>query len=373
MKRNTRYTLGIVILTAAISMSCMLFQADRGEPSAADTPPESAQEESESSASDTEVPEEEVGELICQWAVSATAGSEYGNPDWAAFQATGQPDTTDECGDFRTAWASADRTGVDWLELMYEKPVYPEQVNIYHNNLPNQIVEVEVLDTGGTYHTVYTGEPEVTNCPHTLIVDITNADYQAVGVRVTVDQSILDPTSWDEIDAVELVGRYVGGEVADLPPAQAPADEQAPAGDYDLPDMSPSEAAPGNFYYEVVGADADRTIEQGILQYQNTSDEYVIGLISEDTRYSLSLILPMDLNSGPLPMVPYESGSFNKAPTTAIYIGVHLFVADGGLFMFEDAGDTITGSFTFVAHDKDDPSQVVAVTGVFNLIPLAEE
>ena len=123
----------------------------------------------------------------------------------------------------------------------------------------------------------------------------------------------------------------------------------------------------------MVGADADRTVEQGILQYQNTSDEYVIGLISEDTRYSLSLILPLDLNSGPLPMIPYESGSFSKGPTTAIYIGVHLFIADGGLFLFEEAGDTITGSFVFVAHDKDDPSQIVTVTGVFNQIPLAEE
>jgi len=355
----------------------MVFQANRGAPSDV-APPESAQEESEPSAPEAEAPEEEVGELIRQWAVSATAGSEYGNPDWAAIQATGQPDTTEECGDFRTAWASADRTGVDWLELIYEKPVYPEQVNIYHNNLPNQISEVEILDTEGAYHTVYTGEPEVTICPHILTVDISDTEYQAVGVRVTVDQSILDPTSWDEIDAVELVGKYVGGETvdmppADAPPAEAPADEQAPAGDYDLPDMSPSDVAPGNFYYEVVGADEDRTVEQGILQYQNTSDEYVIGLISEDTRYSLSLILPMDLSTGPLPLIPYKSGSFSKGPTTAIYIGVHLFIADGGLFMFEDASDTITGSFVFVAHDKDDPSQVVAVTGVFNQIPLVEE
>ena len=41
--------------------------------------------------------------------------------------------------------------------------------------------------------------------------------------------------------------------------------------------------------------------------------------------------------------------------------------------MFEEAGDTITGSFAFVAHDKDDPSQVVTVSGVFNQIPLVEE
>jgi len=375
VKHNTKRTQGTIALISLISMSCMLFQAgqDIGE---TDTPVEAAQEEPQP-AVEKSAPEPE-GEMLRQWAISATASSEYANPDYAAFQATGQPDTTDECGDFPTAWASAERTGVDWLELMFEKPVYPEQINIYQNNLPNQVVEVEALDTEGTYHTVYTHQPKVTNCPYILDIDITDADYQAVGIRVTVDQSVLDPTSWNEIDAVELVGRYVGGEVAiippgDSPPAEEPADESDPSGDYDLPDMSPSDAAPGNFYYEVVGADADRTVEQGIRQYQNTSDEYVIGLISEDTRYSLSLILPMDLNSGPLPMVPYDSGSFSKGPTTAIYIGVHLFIADGGLFMFEDAGDTITGSFVFVAHDKDDPSMVVSVTGVFNQIPLVEE
>ena len=329
MIRNRKTTLGIIVLITLLSMSCMLFQAERGEREVGEAPSESVQEDS-NVVPEADIPEEEAGEFLRQWAVSATASSEYDNPDFSAFQATGQPDTTEECGDFPTTWASAERTGVDWLELMYEKPVNPEQVNIYQNNLPNQVVEVEVLDIGGSYHTVYTGKPKVTQCPHTLTVDITDADYQVVGVRVTIDQSILDPTSWNEIDAVELVGRYLGGEIADMPPADSPPAAEAPSGDYQLPDMSPSDAAPGNFYYEVIGADEERIVEQGVLQYQSTSAEYVIGLISEDTRYSLSLILPMDLNSGPLPMLPYESGSFSKGPTTAMYIGVHLYISDGG-------------------------------------------
>jgi len=376
VKHNTIRTLGTIASIALISMACMLFQAGRDTSEETDAPAEAAQEEPQPAVE--EIAPEPEGETLRQWAVSATASSEYGNPDWAAIQATGQPDTTDECGDFSTAWASAERTGVDWLELIYEKPVYPEQVNIYQNNLPNQVAEVEVLDIEGNYHSVYTGQPKVTNCPYILDIDITGADYQAVGIRLTVDQSILDPTSWNEIDAVELVGRYVGGEVAvippaDSPPVEEPANESAPSGDYDLPGMSPSDAAPGNFYYEVVGAGDDRIVEQGILQYQNTTDDYVIGLISEDTRYSLSLMLPIELSVGPLPLIPYNSGSFSKSPTTAMYVGFHLFIADGGLIMLDNVDDTITGSFVFVAHDEDDPSQVVTVTGVFNQIPLAEE
>jgi hypothetical protein len=69
-------------------------------------------------------------QLIRQWASSATASSEYGNPDWAAHQATGAPDTP-ECGDLVSAWASYDQYTVEWLEVGYATPVVPSEVNIY--------------------------------------------------------------------------------------------------------------------------------------------------------------------------------------------------------------------------------------------------
>jgi len=226
-----------------------------------------------------------------------------------------------------------------------------------------------LLDTDGTYHTVYTGQPEVTDCPYTLTINLSDVDYQATGVKVTVDQSILNPTSWNEIDAVELVGRYVGGEI---PSEDTPPPEEAPAGDYELPELLPSNLAPGTFQYDIVGAGEDISIEGSTLQYQSTSDEYVIGLISDDMRYSLSLFMPLELGNGPLRLIPYEGSSFSKSPSTAIYIGFSLFEADGGLMMLEEVDDTITGSFTFVAHERDDPSQVVTVSGVFRQIPLEE-
>lgn len=151
-----------------------------------------------------ELPGEE-GEEIRQWATSATASSEYGNPDWAASQATGAPDTP-ECGDYATAWASQGSDTVEWLELYYDTPVYPTEVNIIQTHSPDQVVNVELIDTEGTYHEVYTGEPENLweECPYTLSI-LVWADYQAVGVKITIDQSVIDPT-WNEIDAVELVG-----------------------------------------------------------------------------------------------------------------------------------------------------------------------
>lgn len=154
-------------------------------------------------------------ETVRQWASSATASSEYGNPDWAASQATGEPNTT-VCGDFSTAWASAESYSVDWIELNYDVPVTPTQVNIYQTQNPSQVVKVELLDDGGAYHEVYSSKPQTTNCPYTLTVDVSGADYLATGVKLTIDQSQLE-LAWNEIDAVELVGEGSVGSASVSP------------------------------------------------------------------------------------------------------------------------------------------------------------
>lgn len=156
-----------------------------GAPSATTTPPAS-------------------GEELRQWAISAVASSQYGDPDWAAIQATGSPDTP-ACGDQQTAWASSTSDTVDWIELRYGVSVSPSQVNIVETYSPDQVVRVELLDASGSYHTVYTGLPQqLAACPYTLSIAVPGADYLAVAVRVTLDQSVVG--EWNEIDAVELVG-----------------------------------------------------------------------------------------------------------------------------------------------------------------------
>lgn len=156
---------------------------------------------------------ETVGELSRQWAVSGIASSQYGDPDYAPSQATGAPDTLD-CGDIPTAWASESGSEIAWLELQYEIPVLPTQINIIQSHSPSQVVEVELIDTEGNYYQVYTGQPEfMIDCPYTLTIPVDGAGYQATGIRITIDQSVLE-TPWNEIDAVELVG--VAGEVVSI-------------------------------------------------------------------------------------------------------------------------------------------------------------
>jgi hypothetical protein len=69
------------------------------------------------------------------------------------------------------------------------------------------VVMVELIDTEGVYHEIYTGEPEDKSdeCPYTLSIQIPKANYLVTGVKITIDQSVI-PATWNEIDAVELVG-----------------------------------------------------------------------------------------------------------------------------------------------------------------------
>ena len=100
---------------------------------------------------------------------------------------------------------------MDWLEVRYDIPVIPTEVNIYESHTPSQISRVELVDSSGAYHEIYTAIPEMKmDCPYVLSVPVNSADYQAVAVRIVIDQSVID-LPWAEIDAVELVGLDSGG------------------------------------------------------------------------------------------------------------------------------------------------------------------
>jgi DNA-binding beta-propeller fold protein YncE len=158
-----------------------------------------------------------------QWASEAAASSEWGSTGWAAYQATGEPDTLiDECEDATTAWASAGSDTVEWIELTYETAVVPTEIHIIQTYMPDQVVMVEVVDLQGDSTTVYTAEPEDMGydvCPYTLTVPV-DVDVEVKAIKITIDQSLLE--YWNEIDAVELVGY--------LPGTEGPAEPSVPEG-----------------------------------------------------------------------------------------------------------------------------------------------
>ncbi|RPI30912.1 MAG: hypothetical protein EHM70_12720 [Chloroflexota bacterium] len=158
----------------------------------------------------TPEPPQELAELR-QWAFFAEGSSEYGNPDWAASQVQGEPDTFD-CGDQVTAWATSDKTSTDWVDLYYETPVIPTEVNIYQTYNPGYITLVELRDEAGGIYTVYEAEASpLDECPDILAIPVTNVMNEVVSIRITMDQSsIASESIWSEIDAVELVGLSMG-------------------------------------------------------------------------------------------------------------------------------------------------------------------
>jgi hypothetical protein len=138
-----------------------------------------------------------------QWASSATASSQYEPDYWSPVQATGAPNVT-SCDEESNAWASAG-PDLDWLELKYQIPVRPTEIQIHEVWAPGSIVKVEVKDTLGAYHTVYTATPQRdAGCLRTLRIPVTTFTEPVTTVRLTVDQRITN--DWNEIDAVRLLG-----------------------------------------------------------------------------------------------------------------------------------------------------------------------
>jgi hypothetical protein len=303
--------------------------------------------------------------LMNQWAVDATASSQYGSDGWSAAQATGPQDTL-ECGDTPSAWASQGSDTVEWLELTYGTPVRATMINIIQTHSPDQVIKVEIFDPAGSYLTVYTGIPEEKGdeCPYTLSVPV-DEDMLVYGVKITIDQSVI-PATWNEIDAVELVG-YASSEEAPLPPATVP--EAPPTGGASTDDLEP-----GEFNYIVTSETEYGIVESGEVQDQSTAKEYIIGLVSTDYRYSATLFIPHTVSATIIPMLPYEMLAQTKGPSGTIYIGMDLYTADEGVFVIEAVeGDTISGTFYFSATNEDDPDTVISVVGAFNQLPLVKK
>jgi len=322
---------------------------------------------------ESSLPAVEVGSdgMLRQWASSAVASSEYGSQDWSATQATGAPDV-EECGDNPLAWASVSATSVEWLELTYDVPVIPYEITIIQNYNASQVVDVTGITENGDEYLIVEAEPEyVEYCPDywTITIEPENEAYIKT-LRITIDQSVLG-SGWNEIDAVELVGIPQGGAASIPSSPQSGNDTPANTGGASAP-YSPDELDPGSFSYSISGYE-NNVVMGADVQYQSTDPEYVVGMISGDMRYAVSIFFPEDgLSQGNTTMKPYDSKLAIKGPTAAIYINSFLYIAESGEFFIDNdpSSGEITGTYYFVARSKDFPDRVVEISGSMNKIPL---
>lgn len=138
--------------------------------------------------------------------------TEYDPVDWAAARALGEPGVFDYADD-PNAWAPFEQNGTtEFITLGFDTPLFANGVTIRENQGNGFVTRIDVLDTYGTYHTVWTGtDPSLPGSVVDFQVSWTLTDYLVQGVRIHVDTDHNQDT-WEEIDAVQLHGWAIPGD-----------------------------------------------------------------------------------------------------------------------------------------------------------------
>jgi hypothetical protein len=142
-----------------------------------------------------------------QWAISATSSSSYndaqGAQAWSANQTVGAPNVASYADDGH-AWAPKTQdSGIEWLDLKYPRAVHATEVRVRESFNSGSIIKIELIDDGGTAHTVWAGNDPTTGLNY-LLVKFPKTDYKAGEVKITLATNV--GPGWKEIDAVQLVG-----------------------------------------------------------------------------------------------------------------------------------------------------------------------
>lgn len=143
-----------------------------------------------------------------QWATSATASTSYsnhqGNDTFSPMQATGVPNI-EAYGDDGKAWApSTQDGGIEWLDLKYAKPVHATEVRVRESQGSGAVVKVELIDDAGVAHRIWTGDDPTKDLNY-LLLKFPATSYKVNRVKVTLATNAVP--GWNEIDAVQLVGK----------------------------------------------------------------------------------------------------------------------------------------------------------------------
>jgi hypothetical protein len=122
---------------------------------------------------------------------------------WSALQAVGAPDSA--AGDQRTAWAPATEDGgQEWLQVDFEHAVEAATIIVRENCAPGAIVRISAVNEAGGETPLWQGDAP-------KVVAVSNTPFAATGnvltsrVKVYLDTKKIP--GWNEIDAVQLIGR----------------------------------------------------------------------------------------------------------------------------------------------------------------------
>jgi thiol-disulfide isomerase/thioredoxin len=123
---------------------------------------------------------------------------------WSPEQATGVPDTN-KAGDLPTAWASMNPdAGPEWLEVEFAKPVEIAEVRIRETFNPGAINKVEAISADNKGTVIWEGTAEAKPAPSDMVVKPQSA---VVSNKIKIHLDTTRVPGWNEIDAVELLGK----------------------------------------------------------------------------------------------------------------------------------------------------------------------
>ncbi len=127
-----------------------------------------------------------------------------GKRSWGPEQAAGEPDTM-QAGDISTAWAPREQDGgEEWLKLDYETSVDIAEVRVRETHNPGAISKVTAFLANGSEVTLWEGVEPKAAAPVEMSFTVPSS-VNAKSVKVYLDTTRVP--GWNEIDAVQIIGR----------------------------------------------------------------------------------------------------------------------------------------------------------------------
>ncbi|MEM7561206.1 MAG: hypothetical protein AAF394_18940, partial [Planctomycetota bacterium] len=124
-------------------------------------------------------------------------------PDWGPRQATGAPNTTTD-GENATSWTpSTEDAGIEWLKLTYDRRVDVARVRVHQNFNPGVVTRITAKTENGETQ-IWATDSE-TNAATKWLEVTPETESQTDTITIHLDTRL--KKGWNEIDAVELVGK----------------------------------------------------------------------------------------------------------------------------------------------------------------------
>lgn len=140
-----------------------------------------------------------------QVASSHTPDGQLQQRSWGPEQVLGPPNTQ-AAGDIPTAWAPLSNLGQgeEWLHVGYDRPVEISEINVRETHNPGAISKITAMMPDGREVLVWEGTEPKSEPPVNMSFTVPQG-VNANSVKVYLDRARVP--GWNEIDAVELVGR----------------------------------------------------------------------------------------------------------------------------------------------------------------------